>query len=158
MHNKQMTPLQKARYRLNLRSLQTQCGENYARLLKLERACEREGELALALAAAGSVRLTITSVSRYTTDMQLTQANAHPLQGEMRLNIRLYHDARLAEITEMHPRQRTSARNSYPNSAMHQPDEKHQWNRFLGEWLAHLEQHGQPQGGNWRAQVSRTAS
>lgn len=153
-----MTPLQKARYRLNLMQLQTQCGENYARLLRLLRACERNGAIDLSLQGAGGVRLCITGSSRYTTDMQLEQRNHHPLQGVTRLGIRLYHDARLAEITEMHPRQRTPARNTYPNAAMHQPDEKHQWNRFLGEWLAHLERHGQPEWQGWRAQVSRSAS
>lgn len=153
-----MTPLQKARYRLNLAQLQTQCGENYARLLKLKRACDLSGSIELSLEQAGHIHLAITGSSRYTTDMLLEQRSAHPLQGDTRLGIRLYHDARLAEITEMHPRQRTPARNPYPNAAMHQPDEKHQWNRFLGEWLTHLEQHGQPQAHAWRALVSRSAS
>lgn len=153
-----MTPLQKARYRLNLMQLQTQCGENYARLLRLKRACEKTGAIELDLHQAGHIRLSVTEVAPYTTDMLLEQRNAHPLQGETRLNIRLYHDARLAEITAMHPRQRTPARNTYPNAAMHQPDEKHQWNRFLGEWLLHLEHHGQPRATCWRAQVSRSAS
>ncbi|HCK27104.1 MAG TPA: DUF1249 domain-containing protein, partial [Alcanivorax sp.] len=38
----------------------------------------------------------------------------------------------------------------YPNSHMHQRDEKAQWNRFLGEWLAHVHDFGRASGEPWR--------
>lgn len=58
------------------------------------------------------------------------------------MTVRLYHDARLAEVTAADRFRRVPARHDYPNPAMHQPDEKQQWNRFLAEWLRHLRDHG----------------
>jgi uncharacterized protein YqiB (DUF1249 family) len=152
------TPQQKQRYRLDLTQLQSLCGENYLRLLRLQRACDEENGLAMTLAKDTRVHLRVTSESRYTTGMMLTQQGQHPLLGKVQLDVRLYHDVQLAEVIAMHPCQHTAARNPYPNAVMHQPDEKHQWNRFLGDWLRHLEQHGQPTVQHWRQLVSRSAS
>lgn len=145
-----MTPIQRTRHRQQLYQLQTLCAENYARLLKLQRVCEQNGELHINLDAAGQTYLQITRTSRYTTDMQLAHTGQHPLQGDTQLQVRLYHDARLAEAVAMHPYQRTQAHNNYPNKSMHQPDEKLQWNRFLAEWLGQLDAQGHPDNLPWR--------
>lgn len=147
-----MSLLRRQSYRINLRRLQTLCGENYGRLSRLEKACGESQQLELQLEQFGEVRLRITQLSRYTTELQLAQTSAHPLLQPTRLTVRLYHDMRLAEVVAMQ-RRRTRARNHYPNEAMHQPDEKLQWNRYLSEWLKHLDQHALPISG-WRAQVS----
>ena len=74
----------------------------------------------------------------------------HDAMPAPRLTVRLYHDARLAEVTEASPFRRVQARYPYPNSQMHQRDEKAQWNRFLGEWLAHVHDHGRDAAPPWR--------
>jgi len=51
------------------------------------------------------------------------------------LKVRLYNDAKLAEVVAFEGVRSVNPRNPYPNFHMHQPDEKAQWNRFLAEWL-----------------------
>lgn len=145
-----MTPLQKARYRINLMQLQTRCSENYLRLLRPLRALAHHQTLELDLGPAGRVRLHVIASGRYTSDLYLTRTNPQPFTGTLSMAVRLYHDARLAEVLHMQTGERTQANNSYPNIAMHQPDEKHQWNRFLSEWLRHLDQHGEPDMQHWQ--------
>lgn len=59
--------------------------------------------------------------------------------------VRLYHDARVAEVVEMQ-QCRLQARYAYPNPAMHLPDEKLQTNRLFGEWLQHCLRFGRAGG------------
>ena len=54
-----------------------------------------------------------------------------------RLEVRAYHDARMAEVIGAENARRFRGIYPYPNTAMHQPDEKTQLNLFLGEWLSH---------------------
>lgn len=51
------------------------------------------------------------------------------------LIVRLYHDARMAEVVCRKQRSQLRGRYPYPNQQMHQPDEKAQLNRYLSEWL-----------------------
>jgi uncharacterized protein len=53
-----------------------------------------------------------------------------------RLKVRLYHDAKAAEVIEFQHARRFAAVYPYPNPEMRQPDEKAQVNRFLGEYLS----------------------
>jgi uncharacterized protein YqiB (DUF1249 family) len=57
-------------------------------------------------------------------------------------DVRLYHDANLAEVVKCQGYQQFAPRYEYPNINMHQIDEKAQMNRFLGELLAHCVSHG----------------
>jgi uncharacterized protein YqiB (DUF1249 family) len=52
-------------------------------------------------------------------------------------DVRLYHDASVAEIVKCQRYQQFKSRYVYPNADMHQIDEKAQMNRFLGELLTH---------------------
>jgi uncharacterized protein YqiB (DUF1249 family) len=52
------------------------------------------------------------------------------------LDIRLYHDAQLAEVVSSVGCRQLAARNDYPNQKMHQCDEKSQLNQFLGELIS----------------------
>ncbi|MEW6998864.1 DUF1249 domain-containing protein [Colwelliaceae bacterium BS250] len=49
--------------------------------------------------------------------------------------IRIYHDARLAEVVESQYIRQIKPRYDYPNDKMHQPDEKQQNHHFLAQWL-----------------------
>ncbi len=51
------------------------------------------------------------------------------------LDVRLYHDAAVAEVVGWKGRRYFKARNEYPNRNMDQCDEKAQLNQFLGELL-----------------------
>jgi uncharacterized protein YqiB (DUF1249 family) len=61
-------------------------------------------------------------------------------------DVRLYHDASVAEVVKCQRYQSFSPRYEYPNVDMHQIDEKVQMNRFLGELLSHCLSHGRVAG------------
>lgn len=55
--------------------------------------------------------------------------------GVYSIQVRLYHDATVAEVIGWEGQRKFEARNDYPNKKMYQTDEKAQLNRFLGELL-----------------------
>lgn len=133
-------------YRLDFPALMRQCEDNYGLLMALMPVLEEQDEWCLALPAAGKeerhVTLRVLDRCRYTTELRLDVDGPHPLLPPASLTVRLYHDACLAEVVASAPHARVPARHDYPNARMHQRDEKHQWNRHLGEWLRHLREHG----------------
>lgn len=58
------------------------------------------------------------------------------------LDVRLYHDASLAEVIGSQGYRRVLPRYDYPNTEMHLPDEQFQHNHFLGELLENCLLHG----------------
>lgn len=134
------------RYRLDFPELMRLCEQNYGRLLPLLRALgdEDRGDFTLPGARGGDIGVAVRVLERcrYTTVLRMEQESVHELLPPSRITIRLYHDARMAEVTEALPSRRVQARHDYPNAAMHQKDEKRQWNRFLADWLVHLQEHG----------------
>ncbi|MFT5117602.1 MAG: hypothetical protein ACI9NY_001133 [Kiritimatiellia bacterium] len=100
----------------------------YCRLQKLD-ACLKKG-----LGGSGSE----TKASLSAPSPQRRQGEYVIYQGD----VRLYHDASLAEVVKCQGYQQFAPRYEYPNINMHQIDEKAQMNRFLGELLAHCVSHG----------------
>ena len=49
----------------------------------------------------------------------------------------VYHDAKLAEVTQWDDARTKQQRHPYPNPKMLQENEKWQINEFLGRWLDH---------------------
>jgi uncharacterized protein len=131
------------RYRVDLPELISQGEENYARLMGLMRTLGDDDQVRLVVGEAGERVLDVKVLERcrYTTELSLQQDTLHALLPGPSLTVRLYHDARLAEVTAADQFRRVAARHDYPNPSMHQPDEKQQWNRFLGEWLRHVRAH-----------------
>ncbi len=85
--------------------------------------------------------LVITEQSKFTTTVSLLVSLfdlADTYQKNPELSVRIYHDAKVAEVIGAQNQRHFLANNSYPNERMHLPDEKHQLNRFLGELLEHL--------------------
>jgi uncharacterized protein YqiB (DUF1249 family) len=81
-------------------------------------------------------RIHIIDSSRYTSTLVMAQISANTpvfLQPEMK--IRLYHDAKLAEVLEAQRTSRLKPVYEYPNLNMHQRNEKYMVNVFLAEWL-----------------------
>jgi len=96
--------------------------------------------------------ITVNEVTRYTSLITFEQkviaakksihksllSSFHP-----RMSIRLYHDARMAEVISSQDIYQVKPRYDYPNKHMHQQDEKQQINQFLNEWLHLCLAHGQ---------------
>ncbi len=92
-----------------------------------------------------SYKVSIIEVTRYTSVICFEQESlGHTFNSipdiiasglHPRMTIRLYHDARMAEVLSTQDIRRVKPRYDYPNSKMYQQDEKQQTNQFLNEWL-----------------------
>lgn len=135
--------LVRERYRVDLSRLQAVCEANYARLMRLlpdmrtssdsRRVALSSGEHAL-----GVLNLEVTESCPYTTTLLARQEHNLPWLPLPQMQIRVYHDARMAEVIAAEHTRRFRSIYPYPNPAMHQPDEKNQLNLFLGQWLSHV--------------------
>jgi uncharacterized protein YqiB (DUF1249 family) len=138
--------VKKQRYQIDLAADMAECEANYQRLAVL--LCDHEADSRAIGLAHGALHIDVVERCPYTTTLEVVQRSSSQQSGphlpalSARMLVRVYHDARLAEVVGFASRRRVQPRYDYPNPAMHQPDEKSQWNRFLGEWLSHCLQHG----------------
>ena len=149
-----------AKYRPNLSSLMNLCDTNYMMLMKLLAHKEQVAEKSRFLISDFlAYTITIKEVTRYTSLIHMAQDvplysqehahhnsdNAATKKSKVAAKvmalfhpsmvIRLYHDARMAEVISSQDIQQVQPRYDYPNVKMHHPDEKEQMNLFLKEWL-----------------------
>lgn len=139
--------VQRSAYVADLRSLQSECSINYLRLIRLlgdpEAGESREIELISEGRWLGVLCLTLLERAPYTSMVRVTQSGVlDSLIEAPRMRVHLYHDVRMAEVTDFQRQRHFDGRYRYPNARMRQPDEKLQLNRFLGEWLEHGLAHG----------------
>lgn len=137
-----MAVVRRERYRVDLPELQAACEANYALLMRLLPGMrEQPGVRRIALSQGdrllGVLALEVIEACPYTTVLQVRQEHCLPWLPVPRLEVRVYHDARMAEVASAENARRFRGIYSYPNARMHQPDEKSQLNLFLGEWLRH---------------------
>lgn len=134
-------------YVTDLKSLQGECTANYVRLERLlgdiEAGESRELELISHGRSLGFLCLEVQEQAPYTTIVRVSQRSVlDSVLASPRMRVHLYHDVRMAEVTDFQRQRHFDGRYRYPNARMHQPDEKLQLNRFLGEWLSHGLAHG----------------
>ncbi|MEQ8858395.1 MAG: DUF1249 domain-containing protein [Pseudomonadales bacterium] len=137
--------MQKKKYRIDLPAHMAECDANYLRLMKLFPRLRDEDVSVFGIALGGQsyrVRLEVLERGPYTSLVELQQLPRGPWNQRPRMLVRLYHDARSAEVVECHGARHFRAVYEYPNQHMHLPDEKAQVNRFLTEFLAMCLRHG----------------
>lgn len=138
----------KVRYKVDLIGYMAECDANYLRLMKLFPGMVSGGERRIGLRHDSEhvLRLIAREQTTYTTLLELRQgARDGGRDGWFKLPIlmlRLYHDARVAEVLSWEGVRQIRPRYDYPNRQMYHQDEKAQWNRFLGEWLSHCLKYG----------------
>ena len=138
----------KKAYVADLKALHAECGSNYLRLTRILGKAEAGDSFAFPLAGNqghfGTLLLEVVECAPYTTMVTVAQTGVldHIIDSPS-MSVHLYHDVRMAEVTDFQRQRHFSGRNRYPNPRMHQPDEKLQLNRFLGEWLTHARAFGQ---------------
>ncbi|MFC3282627.1 DUF1249 domain-containing protein [Litchfieldella rifensis] len=137
----------KTAYVTDLKSLQGECSANYLRLTRLLGELEagevREVALKGRETRFGSLWLEVLERAPYTSIVRVSQSGVlDAIIEPLRMRVHLYHDVRMAEVTDFQRQRHFDGRYRYPNARMHQPDEKLQLNRFLGEWLEHGQAHG----------------
>ena len=130
-------------YKVNLKGMLADCEANYARLLRLfpDILSSRERWLGLGT-GDNKIVLSVQEQTPYTTLVAIKEVGKSGIINPPLVVVRLYHDAKLAEVTACQNVNYVRSKYAYPNRQMVQPDEKHQWNRFLGEWLGHCQAHG----------------
>jgi uncharacterized protein YqiB (DUF1249 family) len=129
--------LLKKKYVPHLPSILATCEHNYVCMLKLLPDCDTQ-DLGYNFEVSSSLqyRIQIIDSSRYTSTLEMAQISANSpkfLQPKMR--IRLYHDAKVAEVLEAQRTSKLKPVYEYPNLKMHQRNEKYMVNVFLAEWL-----------------------
>jgi len=174
--NKQRFVSNRARHTPDLSGFIVRCEANYRLLIKLMPDIQVEDDLVFGLAPLqqtfGYIDIAVTERCKYTTTVTITQTNAvQPAllveedNGETAdvekcskesnpaswlqaptMSVRLYHDARMAEVLSYQKQGRFKPSYEYPNQKMFQRDEKAQLNHFLGEWLNYCLKVGQVLG------------
>jgi len=135
----------KKQYRIDLPAHMAECDANYLRLMKLFPGLREEDVNVFGLMLGEHphrVQLTVRERGPYTTLVELEQQPRSPWNTRPRMLVRLYHDARSAEVVECHGARHFRPVYDYPNRHMHLPDEKAQVNRFLTEFLSMCLRHG----------------
>ncbi|GAB2685721.1 DUF1249 domain-containing protein [Aliiglaciecola sp. 3_MG-2023] len=144
-----MTTLSRQRkYVPNLPSLLAVCEANYARLLRLLPDCDTVTlSYTFEINDGLYYRVKIIDSSRYTSTLELAQlADGVPAFLRPVMQIRLYHDANVAEVLSAQHIGSLKPSYAYPNTNMHQPNEKEMTNRFLAEWLSFCLRHAESIG------------
>lgn len=141
----------KERYKVNLPLQMAECETNYVRLAKLlanKQLPTLQDEYRF-MVARGTHHwlhlLRIIERSPYTTTLELSRTAIDESSNWLKmpkLTLRVYHDAKLAEVLAWEGHKRLRPRYEYPNQSMYQSDEKYQLNCFLGEWLTLCLEHG----------------
>ena len=133
--------------KVDLAGLQALCAANYARLRKLLPRLDADNEDSFIIDVAGEQGVAVRVLERgpYTTIIDIKQQTPFALWAKApHFQVRLYHDARMAEVFACQRGRHFRPRYDYPNKSMYQRDEKFQVNRFFSEWLGVCLSNGRP--------------
>lgn len=144
---------ERRRYRVDLAGHIACCEGNYARLLKLLPNLEEGGRWSfdreISTQHRWQTEIQVVDRARYTTTVEIEQQELFLREStsawgnkQLLLQVRLYHDAHMAEVLAWSRHKPLAARYDYPNSKMYSADEKAQCNLFLSEWLDNSLQYG----------------
>jgi uncharacterized protein YqiB (DUF1249 family) len=140
------------RYVPDLKKMAAACEGNYIRLNKLMPDFELGYEKSFFISGDSSsdnseyearIHLKVIESFPYTSTIEVVQKGLCPdwIQPPCMI-VRIYHDARSAEVTSYQNQKRIQGKYQYPNPQMRMPDEKAQLNQFLAEWLTHCLKYG----------------
>lgn len=132
----------------DLNSLQMLGELNYRRIARIMRSKEADKQWHFLIHSIGGqesrLSLVLSQESQYTTQLSLTfgqhQKSDLLFDHGVSMIVRLYHDAKIAEITDGHRQYQGSY--PYPNDAMLHKDEKLRLNQQLADLLELCLKHG----------------
>ena len=120
------------------------CEANYQRLHRLLGGAA-DNEICILLEDRdSSVVLRVSEKTPYTSLVEMSVQESEPRPAWLTaptLLIRLYHDARMAEVVSFEGFRNAQLRSDSHGALFHN-DEKAQWNGFLAEWLRYCLRHG----------------
>ncbi|SHO56109.1 DUF1249 family protein [Vibrio quintilis] len=122
-------------YHVDLPELMRVYETNYAKLNALLPSEPEVDDIRCYQAQCVKYQLEVTEVTKFTTLVKICQSDEVTVFPLPTMSVRLYHDARVAEVCQTEQMYQFKSRYDYPNEKMAQKDEKAQINRFLGDWL-----------------------
>jgi uncharacterized protein YqiB (DUF1249 family) len=128
------------KYVPKLANMHQVCEVNYGRLLRLLPDCDTEDlEYQFRVNASLQYTIKIIDCSRYTSTLEMSQKNQiGQIEYEFLrpvVQVRLYHDAKMAEVINAQNIGSLKPSYQYPNTKMYQKNEKEMVNLFLAEWV-----------------------
>lgn len=132
-----MTEVMQRKYVPKLANMHHVCEANYGRLLRLIPDCDTEDlQYQFKINDALLYTVKIIECSRYTSTLEMSQKSQSGFEF-MRpvVQVRLYHDAKMAEVLSAQNIGSLKPSYRYPNIKMYQKNEKEMVNLFLAEWL-----------------------
>ena len=88
------------------------------------------------------IKISLKRLSSHTSVMEIYKSKSLSLLQNTKIEVHIYHDAKMAEVRKFNGKRQFWLRNKYPNKNMLSKDEKFQWNLFLEEFLTHTKTHG----------------
>ena len=130
----------KRTYVADLQELHSLAERNYAALTRIfgpHHIVLADTEKSIAVGEQLAFQLKPTAQARYTTDLVITQVAPNVADYlQARFMVRLYHDARMAEIVDCQGQERlTALQPANTSDIRHRKDEKLQLNQHLAAWL-----------------------
>ena len=130
-------------YSIDLNAHLAVCDTNYLRFVRLLSRIANDEPSVYRVAFApvptdvepAAATFEVLARDRYTSVVALCQHAPDQQLEATRIKVRLYHDARCAEVIEFQGERHFESVYPYPNKQMRHPDEKAQVNRFLAEFL-----------------------
>jgi uncharacterized protein YqiB (DUF1249 family) len=132
----------KPKYQPDVSALHRCCSLNYSLLLKLVPALDVGCYFFYHLDCA-CYQLEVIEQTKYTSVVSIETIASNVKIGENansltpQIKVRMYHDAQMAEVLASRQIRFFKSSYDYPNRLMQQPDEKHQINKYLSQWLKH---------------------
>ncbi len=132
-----MTYRTQRKYVPHLPTMQAVCEVNYAHILRILPDCDTEDlSYRFSIGKHLAYEIKIVESSRYTSSLSIRQTTKDmPDYLTPSMTVRLYHDARLAEVINSQNTGALEPSYEYPNLKMRQRNEKQMVNIFLAEWL-----------------------
>ncbi|WP_442800647.1 DUF1249 domain-containing protein [Shewanella sp. AS1] len=123
-------------YRVNVSQFLALCSRNYVNILRwLPLGCE-QGQSWQIKGDFGCLDVILLENTQYTQLIEISRAvNRSQFVDTPKVVVRVYHDAKLAEVLTSRQIYRLKAVYDYPNIRMYHRDEKYQVNAFLEELL-----------------------
>jgi len=125
------------KYVPHLPTMQALCELNYSHVMRMLPDCDSE-DLTYSFSVGDklSYSIRILESARYTSTLSIAQTSVGvPSFLKPSMTVRLYHDAKMAEVINSQNTGNLKPSYSYPNSKMRQRNEKQMVNVFLAEWL-----------------------
>jgi len=134
----------KQQYRPYVPDFLSLCERNYAQLrFFLPQPSVVNATQSIQINALEAYRITVLAEAPFTTTVRIAHiSDSVHAWLKPQFEVRLYHDARLAEVTACQQIRQFKAVYSYPNTEMLQPDEKRQINALLRDWLILCQKQG----------------